>query len=74
MRILVRLFGDRCCAIGEPVPTAALFERRVRTWRFIQIRMGVVGMPRDEAVLGPPDQRTLVDSSRDAASSLVSNP
>ena len=53
--------ADRCCPIGEPVPSAALLERRVWPWRFIEICMGVVGMPRDEAVLDPPDQSAFAD-------------
>ena len=53
--------ANRRCPIGEPVPSAAMLERQACLRRFIEIRMGVVGVPCDEAVVDPADQSTFTD-------------
>ena len=48
--------------IGGAVPSATVFDQRVWSWRLIQIGMGVIGVPGDEAMLDPPDQGALAHS------------
>jgi hypothetical protein len=48
--------------MGKPIPSTAVFDRRIWTDRLIQIYVGIVGVSRDNAVLRPSDERGLMDS------------
>ena len=58
-------FGRACLSAGntvdQAVPSAALLDGRVRPRILVQIRVRVVSMPSDEAVLCPPSQSVFVD-------------
>jgi hypothetical protein len=52
----------RSSSIGEPVPSTAVLERRIRSGHLIQIRVRVVRVSRNDPVLRPAEERDLVDA------------
>ncbi len=57
--LLCRL--DEFGSINEAIPSATVFGWRVCPRFLVQVCMAVVGMPPDDAVLGPANQGVLVD-------------
>jgi len=62
MRDLGVITGWIAAAVDEPIPSAAMFDWWVRPRRLVQIGVSVVGVPRDETVLHPSDQRAFADA------------
>ena len=68
------VLADRRRAVGEPVPSTAVLDRRVWPRRFVQVGMAVVGVSGDETVRYPPGQRLSLIPSREAISAFVNIP
>jgi hypothetical protein len=50
------------CPIDEAIPSTAVFDRRIRSDRLIEVGVIIVGVPDDDAVLGPSSQRLFMYS------------
>jgi len=50
------------CPIDEAIPSTAVFDRRIRSNRLIEVGVIIVGVPDDDAVLGPSSQRVFMYS------------
>ena len=60
--------------MGKLIPSAALLGRNVRSWRFIEADIAIVGMSFHDAVFRPSDQGTFGDAEFGAGLRFCQHP